>query len=153
MVLHFKCTALVLKPVRDYCCANPVWNHPMSFYRDHYHKYCPWQNQFPCFVLCGAISAKCCILPERFPLHRSLHEIKHEWKLEQEIEKRGPVVLWRPLCLLLFPLNMPVSYTLPRCMCALCNDPHSPSGGNSGQTCNAICNALLLFQRWIHSYC
>ncbi|KAM7380817.1 hypothetical protein PAMP_004090 [Pampus punctatissimus] len=41
----------------------------------------------------------------------SLHEIKQEWKLEQEIEKRGPVVLWRLLCPLLFPLNMPVSYT------------------------------------------
>ena len=82
----------------------------LCFYWDHYHKYCLWQNQFPCFVLCGAVSAKCCILSPRSPLHRSPHEIKQEWKLEQEIEKRGPVVLRRPLCLLLFPLNMPVSY-------------------------------------------
>lgn len=43
-------------------------------------------------MLCGAISLNVAFFLSRFPLHRSPHEIKQEWKLEQEIEKRGPVV-------------------------------------------------------------
>lgn len=83
---------------------------PLYFYWDHYRKYCLRQNQFPCFELCNSVSVKCWFLPLRIPLCRPLHRIKQEWKVEQEIEKRVPVVLWRLLCLLLFPLNMPACW-------------------------------------------
>lgn len=104
-------------------------------------------------MLCGAISAKCYILHLRIPLYRSLHEIKREWKLEQEIEKRVPVVLQRLLCLLLFPQNMPVVYNSPD-VCVPSNKPHSPWGENSSQTCNTVLPMTpLMFQSSIILYC
>lgn len=51
------------------------------------------------------------------PLHSSLREVKQKWKLQQEIEKRGPVVMWALLGLLLFPLNMPVVRIHQMCVC------------------------------------
>lgn len=50
-------------------------------------------------------------------LAMSLREIKRAWKVEQEIEKRGPVALRRPRCLPLFPLHMGLLRRTPCCRC------------------------------------
>lgn len=127
----------------------PLFEITLCSHLDRYHKYCLWQNQFPCFVRCGAISSKCCILSWQFPLHMSPHEMKLKWKVEQEIEKRV-LLCCGDHCTSCYFLLTCQSCRLNTCMFTLSNNPRSAWGKNSAQTCVAI---LLVFPRFRGDLC
>lgn len=68
--------------------------------------------------------------------------------------KRGVLLCCGDCCAYCYFLRTWQSCTLTRCMRAPSNNPHSPLGENSGQTCNAVLSITLLpLQSSITFYC